>query len=329
MAVKIFKHSDSGAPTLTGEVGSLVNLLKKCLVDGYGSKTPLGWGSFFNGAYTKGAFQNIAADGATGMWLFVDDTGVTPAGAKSSKWLGYETITGLDGSGEPTGPGIAFPTIASGSYVMAQKSSTADATARRWKLIGDSKRFWLLRAWSAAGLDVYDISFFGDFLPMSNVDTHRCAIIGQSSEYVSGTPSHPAGYSAAQNLSSALTALQGGHWVARHYNQANGAQQFGKGGDLVGSIGYAGYTYPNPVDGSMIVCPISILENSGLRGFLPGVYQPVHARPTDHGVELSNIAGMEGRTLLMVAISAINSVANPITDNATGRLAVDITGPWE
>lgn len=35
MTVHVYKHTDAGAPVLTGEVGALKNLLKACLVDGY------------------------------------------------------------------------------------------------------------------------------------------------------------------------------------------------------------------------------------------------------------------------------------------------------
>jgi len=37
MAVTVYKSTDTGAPILTGGLGSLVNLLDKCLVTGYGS----------------------------------------------------------------------------------------------------------------------------------------------------------------------------------------------------------------------------------------------------------------------------------------------------
>ena len=38
MAVTIYTSDDAGAPVLDGTNGSLINLLDKCLVTGYGSK---------------------------------------------------------------------------------------------------------------------------------------------------------------------------------------------------------------------------------------------------------------------------------------------------
>jgi len=38
----LFRSDDTGAPTLSGTEGSLIDVLKACLVDGYGAKAALG-----------------------------------------------------------------------------------------------------------------------------------------------------------------------------------------------------------------------------------------------------------------------------------------------
>jgi len=40
--VKYFRSDDTGAPTLTGQAGSLISLLDACLINGYNTKTPSG-----------------------------------------------------------------------------------------------------------------------------------------------------------------------------------------------------------------------------------------------------------------------------------------------
>ena len=40
---RVYKSTDTSAPVLVGGVSSLINLLDKCLVTGYGSKTAKRW----------------------------------------------------------------------------------------------------------------------------------------------------------------------------------------------------------------------------------------------------------------------------------------------
>ncbi|MGE3907973.1 MAG: hypothetical protein AB7K36_01385, partial [Chloroflexota bacterium] len=57
---RIYRSTDSGAPVLTGQAGSLLNLLDKCLVDGYGSKAAAGWSRPYTGT-NKTAYRNSVA----------------------------------------------------------------------------------------------------------------------------------------------------------------------------------------------------------------------------------------------------------------------------
>ena len=40
MAVTVYRSTDASAPLLTNSNGSLIAVLRACLVDGYGSKPP-------------------------------------------------------------------------------------------------------------------------------------------------------------------------------------------------------------------------------------------------------------------------------------------------
>lgn len=42
MTVRVYRWDDASAPTLTGQLGSLITLLDAVLVNGYGSKTAAG-----------------------------------------------------------------------------------------------------------------------------------------------------------------------------------------------------------------------------------------------------------------------------------------------
>lgn len=76
--VTVYRWDDVGAPQLnTGKPSEIINVLKKCLVEGYGSKLPLDWSIVFEDNVTKKiVFQNkVAAGGSGGMVRFRSNAG--------------------------------------------------------------------------------------------------------------------------------------------------------------------------------------------------------------------------------------------------------------
>ena len=71
MTVRIYKSTDSGAPTLTGQAFSLISLLLACLVDGYGSKAAAGWTKPYTGTnLASGNVLRFNVQGATApIWI--------------------------------------------------------------------------------------------------------------------------------------------------------------------------------------------------------------------------------------------------------------------
>jgi hypothetical protein len=84
--------------------------------------------------------------------------------------------------------------------------------------------------------------------------------------------------------------------------------------------------FPNGPDYSLVLLPLFIKEErrGDLRGTLPGLYFTPQLRPYDDGTIIENVIGYEGRKFL--CISAANSSSADITD--TGRVFIDLTGPW-
>lgn len=78
-AVTVYKWDDVGAPQIVdGKPSEYMNVLKKCLVDGYGAKTPAGWSVAQEDAITPYlALRNNTASGGSGgvfeMSLVTDD----------------------------------------------------------------------------------------------------------------------------------------------------------------------------------------------------------------------------------------------------------------
>src|SRR5690348_12633571 len=125
----VYSSSDTGAPVLTGQAGSLIAVLDACLVNGYGTQTAAGWTKAFSG--TNKADYRMA--GGNQFYLDVDDSAAQTAAGKEANVRGYEAMTAL-----ATGTN-AFPTttqFAAPGQVI-RKSATADATSRGWILVAD------------------------------------------------------------------------------------------------------------------------------------------------------------------------------------------------
>jgi hypothetical protein len=68
LPVKVYRWDDAGAPqVVTRKPSEFMNILKKCLVDGYGSKQPAGWTvAFENGVSNQIVFTNDPTKGTGG-----------------------------------------------------------------------------------------------------------------------------------------------------------------------------------------------------------------------------------------------------------------------
>ena len=73
MTVTVYRSTDTSAPVLDNTVGSLINLLDKCLVSGYGSQTAAGWSKPFTGTNLAAFQQGVDGDRPQNL-LRVDDT---------------------------------------------------------------------------------------------------------------------------------------------------------------------------------------------------------------------------------------------------------------
>jgi len=180
-APTIYRWDDDDAPVLAGQFGSLTNLLRKVLVDGYGTRDPLGWTlEFVDGAEEKMVFRNNPATG-TGFFLQVDHSvgSVMPDSVQyTAEVRGFESMADIDnGNG-------AFPVDASRYFRL---SNTNNNTARPWMVIGDDRCFYLLVwAFCTSGDPVGDSSqvlshFFGDIISLVPGDAWGCALLAPAS----------------------------------------------------------------------------------------------------------------------------------------------------
>ena len=150
--VTVYRWDDPGAPQITDRKPSdLINILKKCLVEGYGTKAGLGWSRVFDdSADNKCVFRNSTAQGGSGGYLRVT-YGTNNAGSTIilTPCLSMVDIDDLSQAGKP-------------------HSYSANSGHTTWYVIGTATGFYINCAAPNIKASGYDntqdlLGFFGDF----------------------------------------------------------------------------------------------------------------------------------------------------------------------
>lgn len=153
-AVTVYRWDDPGAPQLTSAKPSeVIDILKKCLIDGYGSKQPLGWEVVAEDPTNQRVvFKNNIAEGASGNEVQIhsyngtDNSQTLLRVNTCQHWVDWD-IYNKKGYQK---------------YIQLKTSWT------NWFLIGTPKAFYFISADPTAPLAKYDSHyeyglFLGDF----------------------------------------------------------------------------------------------------------------------------------------------------------------------
>lgn len=127
LPVTVYRYTDAGAPQLVNaNTSEWINILKKVLVEGYGTKAPLGWTlEFENAAAFKVAFRNTTTDGGSGGYF--QFSGANSNNATCLMWASAG-MSNLD----------AF------IKEVPYRALINQATHRGWEIIGTSRGFYLI-----------------------------------------------------------------------------------------------------------------------------------------------------------------------------------------
>lgn len=360
MTVTVYKSTDAGAPVLTGQVGSLVALFDACLVNGYGAKAAAGWTKPFAAA-NKGAYkQNVTgSNNPTGMYVYVDDSGPGAGVAREARVCGFETMTAIT----PTGTG-QFPTAAQSligaGYLVIRKSITADAVARPWTLVATGQTFYLFVESGDQTIPLGTTTFsFGDFRSYKNGDQYAVMIIGRAIENSGGPvgdPMHAMQLSNGATMQVLNTTMYG-HYIARHWTGVGGSIRFGKPhphsyiitswtsacvGQYTNETSVQAATTnasntamgrftmtqawpsPNGPDSAVMLAPVHMCHNNAMRGYLYGLWQPMHDRPLGHGDTFSVAGGnLNGKSFMAQNIQAYIGQAGD-----AGQCILETSNTW-
>lgn len=135
LPVTVYRYTDAGAPQLTsGTPSEWINILKKVLIEGYGSKAPLGWTLEFEnaGAY-KAAFRNSVADGGTGGYVqFWSSNG----GNAANTGMNFQTAASMTALDMFVKPGYG-------------RQLSYNALVKGWEIIGTSRGFYIIPHYTA------------------------------------------------------------------------------------------------------------------------------------------------------------------------------------
>jgi len=135
MAVKLYNWDDTGAPQLgSTNDGSLINILRACLVDGYGTRTSAGWSMPFSDLpNNKAAFKPVVDD----FHIQVDDN----YDYRWAKVKGFSSMSALDvGSSEFPIPSRDLPSLTNFFSVSKRYNTAFDST--KWHMIVDDTFFY-------------------------------------------------------------------------------------------------------------------------------------------------------------------------------------------
>lgn len=302
MVMRVYRSTDSSAPVLTGQSGTLVTLLDAVLVNGYGSKTAAGWTKSFSGT-NKAAYRQAA--GSQHYLRVQDDLGASYGRAYV---LGYETMSTVDAGTNP------FPSSVQ-TYHGWGKSSTTDATARPWVIFADDRRFYIFVQTGEDASTPWASGFFGDIISYTTSDAYASCLISRYS--TSGASAHVYsldnlaymyhagnGYSGLVNYGGMPRNHSGTYGpvnVARHTDQFKAlAGTASPSSAFYAGAPTSGLTYPQPTNSSLVIAPIWMHHNHGsanvVRGHMPGLWAPMHRKPLANNDTFSGTGSMSGKT---------------------------------
>lgn len=336
MTVIAYFSTDASAPTLTGATGSLVALLDAILVNGYGAKAAAGWSIAYTGTSKRDYKQGT---GANGYYLDVDDSGPGGGSYREARMRGYETMTAL-GTGTQ-----AFPTTGQSSFgVVCRKSNTADATARPWYAVADATCFHLFVDTGDYINPSFSMGFsFGDIYSYKSGDIYNTVIIGRGGENSSNYA-----YEALSTLCFSSNILNGalqsvygtpGQYIDRMWSGTGSSVPFNKfssqmagnasGNNAVGPCGGGScpISYPNGPDAALELAPIWIGHTNAVRGYLKGLWAPLHYRPCAHGDTFSGTGNMSGKSFLALNMQGNYSSINAVSAG-DGQIIIETSNTW-
>jgi hypothetical protein len=170
LPVTVYRWDDVGAPQLTTPNPSeIINILQKCLVDGYGSKAPLGWTKEFEDVpNSKVAFRNSPVEGSGGYFQIWSHNSTNDPNTLM-RIVSASSMSDLD---------LFFKK----GYISAIHAY--NSSIDRWALIGTTRAFYFIVSSNSVtggnNANYDNMAYIGDFDPFIPTDSNTFIAIGNT-----------------------------------------------------------------------------------------------------------------------------------------------------
>lgn len=169
--VTVYRWDDAGAPQMPdGKPSEILNVLTKCLVDGYGTKDPLGWTRpFYDAGVQAAVFRNVVAEGGSGGYVkFYSSTGSDTANLPM-RVTHAVSMTGIND--------FFRQGFIQSFYSPTGTSGPTGTKADKWVLIGTTIGFYFFISRASATMNsstTYNATMYiGDFYSAVASDTSK------------------------------------------------------------------------------------------------------------------------------------------------------------
>ena len=321
---RLYQSTDSGAPTLTGQVGSLISLLKTCLVGtagvAYNGRPAAGWTNPYDDPTNN--ITVLRADPAYGSGCYVrilDDGTGTSATAANAHINCYSSMSGIS-----TGNDQTPASVAGWPGARVEKSSAANATAVPWVVVADQRTAYLATLTTTVGSSV--VYGFGDYESFAPGFGYPIFCAG-------GRPSVTAAdrASAFGAAGASINDTTGLINLMRDYTASPGAVKRSAVAPRIAAtgstcIGSTAYPSPNAaLSNAILSSPALVPSAAGVMGRLRGFALPL-VNVTDQTMP-SMIAGAAPGSML-VLLRQGSSFGNAGA-NFNGGVLIETSLPWE
>lgn len=341
----VYRSTDAGAPVLNGQAGSLLAVLHAVLVTGYGSgptaKPPAGWARPFSSSGVH-VYRNNPLTGSGAYLRVRDDASADMLNLPTlGQAIGYSSMSDID-TGLDRTPPVALH--AQGSLIA--KAPAVSAAARRWVIVATEIGFYLFTHWCGhnSNPDALGAYYYGDIISAVPGDVYPFAMFGAAvlssyggtslwSQDVCSLFFSPGLDKAIPATSNRITGVLGGY-VMRSYSDAKNAPGRLATTGIEPPVVSGGYSYgsgmfrsgPDPSHGGYNYTSALVREAAhAVRGYLPGVIVPLHARPYVDGATVNFIDGFGLGEWLAINynVAALNLTG---TD---GQVLFRLDAPWK
>ena len=214
-----------------------------------------------------------------------------------------------------------WPYARNSDTVSAADSAAPATGARSWVLVGDDRGFYLMTG-TVAGSSWRQIFCFSDFDGLQSPDAFSTVLAAWDAPFTAGASY----YSRAKaplirgSTTEGVVLMRDYLGEGQNINAAaitlsvTGVAEFESGVAL-------NVPFPNGPGNSLLLHPAWLQQSNGhVRGRLRGLLSVLHAHTLGDLATVSDVPGLPGRKVLLVAAVGRNGAA--------GSVAFDITGPW-